>query len=150
MTDSQESARTVVLVGHCGPDMHVLRNAAASFLPGVWIDSVNDQASLDRHLRARTLLLVNRVLDGAFPTKSGIELIADSVVRSAARAMLISNIAEAQDEAMRAGALRGFGKREVYDSATGGLLRAALEWPDKPARDASRGLAGDSADSRVV
>jgi len=44
--------------------------------------------------------------------------------------MLISNFPEAQDHAVAAGALRGFGKTQLYNDSTAKLLRQAICCPD--------------------
>lgn len=116
----------VVLVGHCGPDMFMLRGAVKRALPGATIQSADDAAQLAGLLQPGVLLLVNRVLDGGFETESGIELIRSLVHRHPGiRAMLISNYPEAQQQAVEAGACPGFGKRDINSENTVTLLRAA-------------------------
>jgi len=117
----------VLLVGHCGPDTHMLRSAVRRALPEAEVVSVLTQKELETN--AADLLLVNRVLDGSFETSSGVDLIRKVASRRAGEhpaMMLISNYSDAQDEARAAGALPGFGKREVNAQATASLLREAL------------------------
>lgn len=119
--------RTVVLVGHCGPDMHMLRTVVSRSVPGASIVAANDEASLARHLDAGSVLLVNRSLDGDFDAEDGVDLIRR--VRSAAgapEAMLISNYAESQAAASAAGAMPGFGKSQLYAAATAEAIRKAV------------------------
>jgi len=119
---------TIVLVGHCGADGFLLRNAVARALPGVVIEMADDQESLRAHLQPDRLLLVNRVLGGDFEVENGLELIRTLRNREdAPRFMLISNYPAAQAEAVAIGALPGFGKRSVYDESTVRLLREACD-----------------------
>jgi hypothetical protein len=123
---NESPCTTVVLVGHCGPDAWLLRNALARALPQARIVAVDDDRDLRVHFRPDRLLLVNRVLDGAFANDDGIQLIRDAAsAPDPPRLMLISNYADAQAAAIEAGALPGFGKKNVYDEATVKLLRDA-------------------------
>lgn len=124
MTDSP----TFVLVGHCGPDAHLLKSAVERAVPGSAIVFVDDEPSLRKNLEPGAVLLVNRVLDGGFSSDNGIELIRALAARTPAiRTMLISNYPESQQEAAEAGALPGFGKTQVYDAATAEKLRRAVK-----------------------
>lgn len=120
--------RTVALVGHCGPDMFALRSALRSALPGAEIVTVQDEKSLAQ--TEADLLLINRVLDGRFEDESGLKLIERMAVGGAEGAgpavMLVSNFADAQSAATEAGALPGFGKKELYSDTMKQRLRAAL------------------------
>ena len=120
-------SKTIVLVGHCGPDAGLLRSAVSRAVPAASIASANDMASLMTHASANHLLLINRALDGEFDgTDSGVELIR-RIRRNPAppAAMLISNFPEAQAEAVEAGALPGFGKKSLYADSTAAMLRDA-------------------------
>jgi hypothetical protein len=119
---------TVLLVGHCSPDAYAMRSALGSMIPGASIAFVNDQRTLTRHLPSARLLLINRALDGDFTAEDGVALIRE-LKPGAAAMMLVSNFAEAQAEAVAAGALPGFGKRDMYAEATRERLRAALAAP---------------------
>jgi len=119
--------RHIALVGHCGPDAFALRSAAGSLVPGAEVSMVTDEAGLRAALESADLLLINRVLDGAFGTDSGVELIRILAASEVGPAlMLVSNYAEALAEAEAAGAMPGFGKREMYAEETGRKLRDAL------------------------
>jgi hypothetical protein len=86
----------------------------------------DDADDLEAELSRASVLLVNRVLDGDFGTSSGIELIARLAKAENRPAMLlISNYPEAQQQAIAAGALPGFGKAELYNPRTAELLREA-------------------------
>src|SRR3954466_5666392 len=71
------------------------------------------------------IVLVNREL--AFDSASGIDVI-DALRRAGCRApiMLVSDHEDAQEEAMQAGAVRGFGKSQLEDPATLELIREAV------------------------
>jgi hypothetical protein len=129
--------KTVVLVGHCGPDSWALKSAVGSVVPGVEIVSADSTRELDAVLARADLLLVNRVLDGRFGGIGGIDLIR-SLGERAGRAMLISNFPEAQREAETMGALPGFGKSEMYAERTRARLRAALRMEPQGSADSTR------------
>jgi len=124
--DKRTAIRKVVLVGHCGFDQGSIGRAVAGALPGVAIESVYNTAGLNQHAGPDALLLVNRVLDGRFVTGSGVDLIAELSSRDAPPSMmLISNYPDAQAKAVQAGALPGFGKRELGLPQTLRKLQAA-------------------------
>ena len=117
--------RTVVLVGHCTPDMFMLRSTVERALPGAAVATVNDAATLKQHLRADTILLINRVLDGSFASRSGLDLISDIIqMPDGPSLLLVSDLGDAQQQAEQLGAMPGFGKRELYDHQTLDKLRA--------------------------
>jgi ActR/RegA family two-component response regulator len=104
----------------------MLKHLVARTLPESEIRVVNDQASFAEQSQEDAVMLINRVLDGGFGSRNGIELISLLRTGSAkAKAILISNYADAQAQAVAAGALCGFGKRELYDEETATLLRSA-------------------------
>lgn len=119
--------KTVVLVGHCGPDMFMLKTAVGRALPEATIVFVNDTVALSEYLTSDSLLLVNRELDGGFDRKSGIDLISQIAKQDDPPiAMLISNLEDAQSQAVAAGAKPGFGKSQLYDSSTIDILTGAM------------------------
>jgi len=74
------------------------------------------------------LVLINRIFDQ--DGSEGLELLRQMRSSDALRdtpAMLVSNHAEAQDAAVEAGALLGFGKAELANPETIQRLRACLE-----------------------
>jgi two-component system chemotaxis response regulator CheY len=124
---------TFVLVGHCGPDTYLLKNAITRAVPGASVVSADDPSSLASQVNSGGILLINRTLDGALGTDSGVELIAELAKSDAPPTMmLVSNYAGAQQDAIAAGALPGFGKRDVYAGETAARLL------DAAARVASR------------
>lgn len=122
----------IALVGHCGPDSFAIRSAVQAMVPGADVRFVNDTPGAMRAAADGELLLVNRVLDGDFTSTSGLELIRAVVGSGAAgRTMLVSNFADAQQEAESAGALPGFGKGQLYSAAMRERIAAALA-PSQP------------------
>lgn len=118
---------TILLVGHCGFDSGSLKSLAQSAVPGCTVTRVNAMADLESATGDADLLLVNRVLDGRFPTGSGVELIRDLAGKDTAPPMmLISNYADAQADAESAGALPGFGKSDVALPDTAERIAAAV------------------------
>lgn len=103
----------IVLVGHCGADSWMLERAAKDAVEGAAVSRCNRQEQLDA-LGADSLLLVNRVLDGAFKVNTGVDLIAQVAGRDdPPKMMLISNFEDAQAAAVKAGAAPGFGKSDI-------------------------------------
>lgn len=71
------------------------------------------------------LVLVNRLLDR--DGSSGLDVIAElHAAQPGLRLMLVSDYPEVQDEAVQAGALRGFGKAALETPETEALIRAAF------------------------
>lgn len=126
MPDSQRP-RTIVLVGHCTPDLYMLNAALSRYVPGSTIAIVNDSEVLQDYLNDNSVLLVNRVLDGHFPTGSGVELIREICeLEIKPLTILVSNLPEAQEQAVEAGAVQGFGKNALYDTQTAEILENAV------------------------
>ncbi len=132
-------SKKVALVGHCGPDSSFLRMAIAKAIPGVQIVAADDDGELKSVLDAGVdLVLFNRQLDYGFDDSQGV-----SVIRKLGRfypktkMMLVSNYADAQAAAIQAGALPGFGKREIGGSRVTQLLRDAVADRQQPV-DADR------------
>ena len=119
---------TFVLVGHCWADRIGLKSAVKRAVPGARFVKADTMAAVQTHLDTGAVALVNRVLGGGFRTRNGVELIRDLAGAGNTPAMiLISNSAEAQAEAEAAGALPGFGKSQLGDSAVANLLSGAAE-----------------------
>lgn len=119
----------ILLVGHCMPDMFMLRSAIRRHVRKADVETANSDRELEKSAEAgrRVVLLVNRQLDGRFSTISGIDLIRRLREAGDVRpALLVSNYDDAQQQAIDAGALPGFGKRALYDATTGERLRAAI------------------------
>lgn len=121
--------KKVVLVGHCGPDSSYLKIAVAKAGGDVKVLSADDSDELKRLLDGGVdLLLFNRQLDFGFDEREGIALIRHVRMNyPTVRTMLVSNYPEAQEAAVRAGALPGFGKRDVTTPRVPALIRSALD-----------------------
>jgi hypothetical protein len=117
----------IVLVGHCGPDISMMKSAISRAAPGVSVSVANNARTLEAQLGPKSILLINRVLDGGFDTDSGTELIEHFARAGNPPAMmLISDFDEAQREAVAAGSQPGFGKSQLYNESTARKLRDAL------------------------
>jgi len=122
-------SKKIALVGHCGPDSSYLRMTVAKAGRDFKVVSADDDAELKQQLEDGVdLLLLNRELDYGFDERTGVALI--QRIRAAypnVKTMLVSNYPDAQQAALQAGALRGFGKRELGSPRVLELIRAALE-----------------------
>jgi two-component system, chemotaxis family, chemotaxis protein CheY len=120
--------KRIVLVGHCGPDSSFLRMTISRAVKDATILMADDEAHLDKLVNEGVdLLLLNRVLDFGFSVDLGTDLIRKlRQERPELKLMLITNYPEVQTEAVKLGALPGFGKREMGSPKVAELLRNAL------------------------
>lgn len=125
MTEPSTNPR-VYLVGHCTPDSGMLRTIVERSVSGAAVSRVNTEEELAKALDDADLLLVNRALDGTFPDATGVDLIARLAPGCDAAFMLVSNFEEAQRSAEQAGAVRGFGKDDVYAESTAQRIADAI------------------------
>jgi DNA-binding NarL/FixJ family response regulator len=120
--------KTVVLVGHCGPDSSFLRMAVSSAERGITVSMADDSQELKAALDAGVdLVLLNRELGWGFDTPLGVDVI--KIFRGSyprTKWMLVSNYPDAQAAAVAAGAMTGFGKREIGQPRVVQLIREAL------------------------
>ena len=95
-------------------------------MPGSSILFPNDDEEFQSALRVGAdLVLFNRELDGFFTYDSGVEYIrAMKKAHPHVKTMLISNYADAQAAAVAAGAVPGFGKRQLGSKEVVALLLA--------------------------
>lgn len=122
------STRRVLSVGQCAMDngsiTRVLREKfGATVVP---VPTAEDALNAARE-GGYALVLVNRVFDA--DGASGLELIRrlkSEPQTSGMPVMLVSNYEDAQQQAVNAGAERGFGKGALTDAATEELLKAHL------------------------
>ena len=121
------SEKTVLLVGHCGPDAFMLKSAMRSHVPGAKVKMVTDDATLSKLIGDASLVLVNRVLDGRFPSDDGIGLIEILAPIAPGKVMLISNFADAQARAEAVGAVPGFGKTDMRSDTTRERIASVIE-----------------------
>ena len=126
--------KRVVLVGHCGPDSSYLRTVLSSVERGVEISAAEDERSLMTALESGVdLVLFNRLLDYGFQEVEGAKVIARVHQQfPRAKLMLVSNYPEAQADAVAAGALPGFGKRELGSSRVREILKSVLSEASSP------------------
>src|SRR5579875_331621 len=108
-------SKKVLLVGHCGPDSSYLRMTIRQADPSAMLLSADDQNELNSALKQGVdLILFNRELGYGFDRELGVAAIQElTSAKSNIKMMLVSNFAEAQAAAVAAGALPGFGKREI-------------------------------------
>jgi DNA-binding NarL/FixJ family response regulator len=121
-------AKRVVLIGHCGPDSSYLRMTVSRASREIQVVAADDKAELDRAIsEGADLLLFNRVLDYGFDETEGAALISKLRAKHPElKMMLVSNYPEAQAQAIAAGALPGFGKRELGTPRVAELIREAI------------------------
>jgi two-component system chemotaxis response regulator CheY len=120
--------RKVILVGHCGADAAYLRIAVSCATKSVSIIAADDDESLQHQIDAGAdLLLINRLLSYGFETDEGVDLIKQLHQKHPrVRMMLVSNYPEAQQAAVAAGALPGFGKSQIGAAHVKEMLRTVL------------------------
>ena len=121
--------KRVALVGHCGPDASYLRLAVSRAVKDAQVVFADDQHTLTKLIAngGVDLILFNRQLDYGFETEEGVEMIKRLREQNpSVKAMLISNYPDAQQAAMQAGAVEGFGKREIGSPRVSELIRSAL------------------------
>ena len=138
--------KKVALVGHCGPDSSYLRMTIAKAGRDIQVLSADDDGELKRVLDGGVdLLLLNRQLDYGFDEQEGVALIRKlRAAHPRVKLMMVSNYPDTQAAAVAAGALPGFGKRELSSPRVLELIRGAL------AEDAAAAAARDaSAEARA-
>ena len=122
-------AKNILLVGHCGPDSSYLRMAVKRAIPDADILMADDARELTQTLTEKDvdLILFNRELGYGFDPDEGVEVNrALRPTHAATKMMLVSNYPDAQQAAVAAVALPGFGKRELGTARVTELLRDAL------------------------
>ena len=123
------ATRRVLNVGHCQADhRNIVRLILQHF--DAQIDSADNAEEALAKLREGTvdLVLVNRVID--LTGAEGIDLVKEMKRDEALKqvpVMLVSNREDAQQEAMQAGAVRGFGKSALENPQTVARLRSYLD-----------------------
>lgn len=116
----------ILLVGHCGYDGSMLRHVVGKIAEGVPVHDATSSQELE-NAGPQTLVLINRQLTWGFGVDSGVELIRRLAAKPDAPAMmLVSNYEDAQQAAVEAGALPGFGKGALTSPATAERLRAVI------------------------
>jgi hypothetical protein len=120
--------KKVALVGHCGPDSSYLRMSVRRADADIDVLMVDDESDLKRAINDGVqLLLLNRELSYGFNDSFGVDLIKRlRTVHPELKMMLVSNYPDAQADAIEAGALPGFGKRELGSPRVAQVVREAL------------------------
>jgi two-component system, chemotaxis family, chemotaxis protein CheY len=120
--------KKVLLVGHCGPDSSYLRMAIRKADATAEIVMADDPQELTSALTKDVdLVLFNRELGYGFDEPMGVDAIRKlKLTMPKQKTMLVSNYPDAQREAEVAGALPGFGKREIGTPRVTKLLQDAL------------------------
>ena len=121
-------SKKVALVGHCGPDSSFLRMAVMAADRGIKVMAADDSDELNELLNDGVdLVLFNRELGWGFDQTQGVEVIRTlRATHPHVKTMLVSNYAEAQAAALAAGAVPGFGKREIGTPRVAQVIRQAL------------------------
>lgn len=122
-------SKTVLLVGHCGPDSSYLRNTIRGAAAQAQVRLADDPLTLQTELESGVdLVLFNRKLGYEFDGQMGVDWIRHLKKQLPhVKTMLVSNYPDAQAEAHKAGALPGFGKREIGSARVTQLLRDVLD-----------------------
>jgi two-component system, chemotaxis family, chemotaxis protein CheY len=121
-------AKKIALVGHCGPDSSFLRMAVSSADRSVQVVAADDSSELNRLLSDGVdLLLLNREMPYGFEDDEGVAVIRRlRPLYPTVKMMLVSNYPDAQAAAVAAGAVPGFGKREIGTRRVAEVIREAL------------------------
>ena len=121
-------AKRVALIGHCGPDSSFLRLAVQKAGRDIKVVAADTSDELQEVIEdGVALLLFNRVLDFGFEEEEGVEVIRRlRAQHPELKMMLVSNYPKSQADAVAAGALPGFGKRDIGSPRVTELIRDAL------------------------
>jgi DNA-binding NarL/FixJ family response regulator len=121
--------KKVLLVGHCGPDSSYLRMAVRKADPTAEVAMVEEPEELTQALASNVdLVLFNRELGYGFEDPRGVAVIRTlKKTMPNQKTMLVSNYPDAQRDAESAGALPGFGKREIGTPRVTQLIQDALK-----------------------
>lgn len=106
-------SKRVVLVGHCGVDGPRLKSEIEANAGPIEVLRINDQAALESTCEeGADLLLVNREPVGF--DDEGLDIIRSVRNRyPGQKVMLVSDYPDAQEQAIKSGALPGFGKADI-------------------------------------
>lgn len=124
----------IVLVGHCGVDGPRLKEAIESGASPCEVLRINTLEELESVCReGADLLLVNREPVGF--DEQGMDLVRDLCKRyPGQKVMLVSDYEDAQQEAVQAGALPGFGKAELGSPRLVETVKEALSGKEEGPR----------------
>lgn len=121
-------SKRVLSIGQCGADHASLSHLLSSKFSAE-VQRCRDLSEALTHLQADSfdLVLVNRILDADGSLGLNIiETLKQSPDHSSLPVMLVSNFADAQESAVAAGALPGFGKSELHKAETIAKLQQVL------------------------
>jgi CheY-like chemotaxis protein len=121
-------AKQVLDVGQCSADHFAIRRLLESHCGAEVVQAHGSDDTLAQLRREPfALVLVNRKLDAdASDGLAIVKAIKDDPAIADVPVMLVSNYPEAQQAAVAAGAIAGFGKRELGSRETAERLRAVL------------------------
>lgn len=121
------TARRVLSVGQCSADHGKITRTLQPFSVVIVAADTTEEALAQLRAGPFALVLVNRVYDA--DGSPGLDLIrqmrADAALQSVP-VMLVSNFEDAQEEAVAAGAVRGFGKSAFYGPLVAERMRPFL------------------------
>lgn len=119
--------KRILLVGHCNIDGPMLQEILSAEIPGSRVERVNSDADLSRTVgEGADLLLINREPVGF--DESGLELVRKVCGECpGTKVMLVSDHPDAQEEAVEAGALPGFGKSQMGSPELAETVERALK-----------------------
>jgi two-component system chemotaxis response regulator CheY len=126
---NMQTSTRVLSIGQCGFDHSTIARLFDDRF-GIRVDGADDLEDAESQLAVHDygLILVNRKLDS--DGGSGLAVLSKLVEgHPGVPVMLVSNLADAQRDAVQKGALPGFGKAELHNDATLTLLRDALKLP---------------------
>ena len=124
----QEVTKKVLSVGQCNADnARINQLIKDNYAAEIELVDTHDEAIQVASQKQFDLILINRLLDTT--GTSGLEVIRElqSANEQPTATMLVSNYEDAQNEAVAAGAVAGFGKAALADPATVELLDKYLK-----------------------
>jgi len=121
--------KQVLAVGNCDADHRSISHLIERNFDAQVVQAHNKEDALsDLHNGSIDLVLVNRKLDGDY--SDGLDVIKQikqDATLTEVPCMMITNFIEHQELAIQAGALLGFGKRELSNPETIARLKAILD-----------------------
>ena len=123
--------KNVLIVGHCDLDNPQITSLIEkNFSAKVTREKLLKKAIGCLEKQDYDLVIINRI--GAFDQEGGLELIKEIKEdgRFSTPLMMITNFKEQMDEAIKCGAVPGYGKDKLYDEETVELLGKYLGWKD--------------------
>lgn len=121
--------KKVLSVGQCSmDDGNISSMLTKNFEVEITTASSREEALQQSSDQAFDLILVNRILDatGSSGMEAISDLVADQANRQGTPVMLVSNLEDAQQQAVKAGAVQGFGKAALDDPETKRVLEGIL------------------------